>query len=236
VNNLAETAAVADQIGENLAQIRERIAVASTKAGRHPDEITIFAVSKTVDRATIDAAYRAGLRAFGENRVQDAIAKLDPPLPADASMHLIGQLQSNKAKLAVQHFDLIESVDRPSLVAALASAAQARKLTVPVLVQVNIAGETQKAGCTPADAPALIESILAAPNLSLAGLMAIAPLVEDSEAVRPVFSGLRELRDRLRVSYPELNLSVLSMGMSNDFEIAVEEGASHVRIGRALFS
>ena len=236
MSTVADTAVVADRIGQNLARIRERIAEASAKAGRNPDAITIVAVSKTVDRTTIDAAYHAGLRVFGENRVQDAIAKLDPALPPDASMHLIGQLQSNKAKAAVQHFDLIESVDRPSLIAALASASQPRDRIVPVLLQVNIAGETQKAGCAPADAPALIESILAAPNLSLIGLMTIAPLVDDVEEVRPVFSGLRDLRDRLRIKYSGLDLPVLSMGMSNDFEIAVEEGATHVRIGRALFS
>lgn len=236
MNAVAASPAVTERLGHNLGRIRERIEVASRKAGRNPAEITVVAVSKTVDRATIDAAYLAGLRVFGENRVQDAIAKLEPALPTDASTHLIGQLQSNKAKLAVRHFDLIESVDRPSLISALIAAAEGRDHAMQILLQVNVAGETQKAGCSPADAPRLIESILAAPTLALRGLMTIAPLVDDIEAVRPVFAGLRELGADLRVRFPELDLPVLSMGMSNDFEIAVEEGATHVRIGRALFA
>ncbi len=230
------TSAVSHQISENLDRIRDRISDAAARASRSPDDITIVAVSKTVDRATIDAAYDAGLRIFGENRVQDAVAKVQPALPADASMHLIGQLQSNKVKLAVQHFSLIESVDRPSLVAALASSSRAREQTIPILLQVNIAGEAQKAGCSRAEAASLVESILAAPYLELKGLMTIAPLVDDPEIVRPVFQGLRQLREELREQFPDLDLRVLSMGMSNDFEIAVEEGATHVRIGRALFT
>lgn len=233
---VAATPTVTSRIGDNLGRIRERISAAAVRAGRESDEITIVAVSKTVDRATIDAAYNAGLRVFGENRVQDAIAKLQPALPIDASMHLIGQLQSNKVKSAVQHFDLIESVDRPSLVVALDAASRARERTVPVLLQVNIAGEAQKAGCLPSDAAALVESLIGAPFLDLRGLMTIGPLVDEPDAVRPVFSGLRQLRDLLLTQFPDLALPVLSMGMSNDFEVAVEEGATHVRIGRALFT
>ena len=233
---VAATPDVTSRIGANLVSINERISAAASRAGRGQDEITIVAVSKTVDRATIDAAYDAGLRVFGENRVQDAIAKLQPALPADASMHLIGQLQSNKARPAVQHFDLIESVDRPSLVTALDAASRAREHTTPVLLQVNVAGESQKAGCLPSDSAALVELIRAAPFLDLMGLMTIAPLVDDSEAVRPVFRGLHQLRAQLRLQFPDLALPVLSMGMSNDFEVAVEEGATHVRIGRALFA
>ena len=233
---VAVTQSVSSTIGDNLALIRKRISAAADRAGRNPADITIVAVSKTVDRATIDAAYAAGLRFFGENRVQDAVAKLQPALPADASMHLIGQLQSNKVKLAIQHFDLIESVDRQSLVAALDLASRAREVTVPVLLQVNIAGESQKAGCHPSEAIALVESLVAAPYLNLKGLMSIAPLVDDPEAVRPVFKGLRQLRDQLIAQFPDRALPVLSMGMSNDFDVAVEEGATHVRIGRALFA
>ncbi len=236
MNAVASNSAVTRRIGDNLGRIRQQINTAAGRAGRNPDDITIVAVSKTVDRATIDAAYDAGLRVFGENRVQDAIAKLRPALPTDASINLIGQLQSNKVKPAVQHFNLIESVDRPSLISALTSATQAIERTVPILLQVNVAGELQKSGCSPADAASLVEAILAAPYLALNGLMTIAPLVDDPEAVRPVFQELRGLRDELQRTFPGLELPILSMGMSNDFEIAVEEGSTHVRIGRALFS
>ena len=228
--------AISRGIEKNLGHVQERIAAAAARSGRNPADITIVGVSKTVDRATIDAAYGAGLRVFGENRVQDAIAKLQPDLPADATMHLIGQLQTNKVKLAVQHFDLIESVDRPSLVASLATASLSREQMIPILLQVNVAGEAQKAGCSLDEAPSLVESILAAPFLALEGLMTIAPLVNDAEEARTVFRGLFDLREKLSEQYPQLDLPILSMGMTNDFEIAVEEGATHVRIGRALFS
>ncbi len=228
--------AVSKRIENNLGQIQARIAAAAARSGRSPADITIVAVSKTVDRATIDAAYDAGLRVFGENRVQDALAKLQSGLPADATMHLIGQLQTNKVKIAVQHFDLIESVDRSSLIVALASASQSREHVTPILLQVNIAEEAQKAGCSRDDVASLVESVLAAPFLALKGLMTIAPLVDDAEQARSVFRELFALREKISEQFPELDLPVLSMGMSNDFEIAVEEGATHVRIGRALFS
>ena len=215
--------------------VRELVAAAAQRAGRSPQDVTLVGVSKTVDRQMVDVAYRAGLRHFGENRVQEAVAKFAAPLPADASLHLIGQLQTNKAKPAARLFSYVESVDRAGLIDALARAAAAEERDLPVLLQVNVAGESQKAGCAPADAPALVRQLRAAGGLRLLGLMTIAPLVDDLEAARPVFRALRSLRDGLCEQVPDVQLPILSMGMSNDFAVAIEEGATHVRIGRAIF-
>lgn len=222
-------------LAERIACVRAEVAASTLAAGRRPEEVTLVAVSKTVTRDVVDAAHDAGLRHFGENRVQDARAKFVQPLPAEALLHLIGQLQSNKAKHAVRLFDLIESVDRPSLVAALESAAAALGRPIPVLLQANVAEEPQKAGCRPAEAGHLAALIQAAPHLQLRGLMTIAPLVPDPELARPVFAGLRRLRDDLVAADPTLDLRVLSMGMSNDYPVAIAEGATQVRIGRAIF-
>jgi pyridoxal phosphate enzyme (YggS family) len=220
----------------NLVAINERIARACDKADRDPGSITLVGVSKTVGREVVDAAYEAGLRHFGENRVQDARRKFAEPLPGDAALHMIGQLQSNKAVHALQVFDTIESVDRTSLIAELDRQTRNRDRTLPVLLQVNIAGEAQKAGCDPTEAIALARQICAAERLQLMGMMTIAPLVDDPEAARPVFNGLRTLRDQLVDLGIASSLPVLSMGMTNDFEIAIEEGATEVRVGRALFA
>jgi hypothetical protein len=220
---------------ERLARVQEAVAEAALRAGRSPGEITIVAVTKTVGRAAVDEAYALGLRHFGENRVQDARQKFAEPLPADATLHLIGQLQTNKAKYAVSLFDIIESVDRPSLIDELERQGAKRNTVVRILLEVNVSGEEQKAGCVPADASSLVAHIERCPHLQLLGLMTMAPLVDDPEATRPVFRALRELRDRLCDQNPSRQLSILSMGMSNDFPIAIEEGATHVRIGRAIF-
>ncbi len=216
-------------------QVQERIHAAAARAGRSASDVTIVAVSKTFPREAVDAAHAAGLSHFGENRVQEAAAKFGGPLPADLRLHLIGQLQTNKAKAAVDLFDRIESVDRPSLIATLEKEAAKLDTLVGVLLQVNIAREPQKSGCDPDDAPALIEQILASPHLRIDGLMTIAPIVANPEDARPTFHGLRELRDRLRMHYREIELGSLSMGMSGDFEAAILEGATHVRIGSAIF-
>lgn len=218
-----------------IASIRSRIAKAAAESGRAASDVTLVAVCKTVDRAVVDAAYDAGLRSFGENRVPDARAKFAVPLPADARLHLVGQLQTNKASHAVDLFDMIESVDRPSLIAELQKQSERRERVVSVLVQVNVAGEAQKAGCAAADLDGLIAAILRSPYLDLRGLMTIAPLVAEAGATRLVFAGLRALRDRVRDDYPSVTLPILSMGMSNDFEVAIQEGATHVRLGRAIF-
>ncbi|MER3436781.1 MAG: YggS family pyridoxal phosphate-dependent enzyme, partial [Chloroflexota bacterium] len=188
-----------------------------------------------VGRAAVDEAYALGVRHFGENRVQDARQKFAEPLPQDATLHLIGQLQTNKAKYAVSLFDIIESVDRPSLIDELERQGAKHNTVVRILLEVNVSGEEQKAGCAPTDASSLVAHIERCPHLQLLGLMTMAPLVDDPELTRPVFRTLRELRDRLCDENPSRQLSILSMGMSNDFPVAIEEGATHVRIGRAIF-
>lgn len=226
---------LAMSLEERINRVFAEVAAAAERAGRDPSSVTIVAVSKTVGRDAVDAAYRAGVRHFGENRVQDAVKKFETPLPADATLHMIGHLQSNKAGAAARLFQMIESVDRPSVIRELEKQASKLNKTLPILLQVNIAGEEQKAGCSPDEAGALIDLIRQSSHLDLRGLMTIAPLVDDAELVRPVFRGLRELRDELQQQYPELPLSILSMGMSNDYPVAIEEGATLVRVGRAIF-
>lgn len=225
----------ATTLAERLVRVQEMVSEAALRAGRAPQEITIVAVTKTVTRETVDEAYALGLRHFGENRVQDARIKFAEPLPPDAVLHLIGQLQTNKAKYAVPLFDIIESVDRPSLIDELERQGAKVNKVVDVLLEVNVSGEAQKAGCAPDHAPALVAQIEQCAHLRLRGLMTMAPLVDDPEMARPVFRALRELRDRLCVENPARQLTILSMGMSNDFPVAIEEGATHVRIGRAIF-
>jgi pyridoxal phosphate enzyme (YggS family) len=229
------SATVERDLAARVELVRDDVADAARTAGRRPEEVTIVAVSKTVERAAIDAAFALGLRHFGENRVQDAARKLSAPLPPGARLHMIGQLQSNKARAALALFDVIESVDRPSLIDALEKEAHRRDQPVAVLLQVNVAREPQKAGCDPALAPELVARLVRSPWLLPRGLMTMAPLVADPEEVRPVFAALRELSERLRRDHPGVDLSTLSMGMSNDFRVAVEEGATSVRIGRAIF-
>lgn len=227
--------AVATGLLDRIRAVEARLAEAALRADRDPAAVTLVAVTKTVDRAAIDAAFAAGLRHFGENRLGDAAAKVAEPLPAGGVLHLIGQLQSNKARPAAALFDLIESVDRPSLIDALEKEAERLGRPIPVLLQVNVACEAQKAGCDPAVAPDLARRLTGSSAFALGGLMTIAPLVDDAEAVRPVFRGLRDLRDRIQQAVPETDLGILSMGMSNDYEVAVAEGATHVRVGRAIF-
>lgn len=221
-------------LAERLALTQQRVARAAESAGRDPHDVTIIGVTKTVGRDSVDAAYLLGMRGFGENRVQDARAKFATPLPDDAQLHMIGSLQSNKAKVAAELFDVIQSVDRASLVEALARHANASGNAIHILLEINVAGEQQKAGCPLEDASALLDLVLANPGLRPLGLMTMAPLVNDPETVRPVFRGLRELALRLQES-SGMALPILSMGMSNDFEAAIAEGATHVRIGRAIF-
>jgi pyridoxal phosphate enzyme (YggS family) len=222
---------------ERVESVLAIVADATKMSGRQPEDVTVVAVTKTVDRDAIDEAYALGLRHFGENRVQDARRKLTElnPLPAGIVLHLIGQLQSNKAKPAVALFDIIESVDRISLIDVLEKESERRGEPVSVLLQVNIARETQKAGCAPESASDLMERLVRSPWLRPRGLMTIAPLVADPEDTRPVFAGLRTLRDALQREQPTVDLDILSMGMSDDFRVAIEEGATSVRLGRAIF-
>ena len=208
--------------------------MAAERASRDAADITIVGVTKTVGRPEVDEAYALGMRVFGENRVQDARAKFAIPLPDNARLHMIGSLQSNKAKVAAELFDVIQSVDRASLAEALARQAETSGRTIEVLLEINVAGEEQKAGCPFDQAPALFDLVVDRPGLRPIGLMTMAPLVEDQSDARPVFRGLRELAKSLEES-AGVALPVLSMGMSNDFEAAIAEGATHVRIGRAIF-
>lgn len=226
---------MAATLRERITRARASIADAAAKAGRSPAEITLVAVTKTVERPEIEEAYALGIRHFGENRVQDAARRLDSPLPPDAHLHMIGQLQTNKARQSVSLFNLIESVDRPSLVHALDKEAGRLHRPAPVLIQVNIAGEAQKAGCPPELTASLIALVQNASWLRLRGLMTIAPLVPTPEDARPVFAGLRALRDQLQANNPALSLDILSMGMTDDYLVAIAEGATEVRIGRAIF-
>ncbi len=222
-------------IEENFRRVLEQVRSAEHRAGRPEGSVTIVGVSKTVERDAVDRAYAAGVRHFGENRVQDAKDKFDPPLPSDAHMHLIGYLQTNKARDAVTLFDTIHSVDRLSVVDALEKRAKQAEKRLRVLIQVNVAEEEQKHGCSASDAEELVMAAHSSEQLDVCGLMTIAPLVATSEEARPVFRELRELRDRIQLAHPELNLSELSMGMTNDFSVAIEEGSTLVRIGRAIF-
>jgi pyridoxal phosphate enzyme (YggS family) len=221
-------------LSERAEVIRARVANAADRAGRSLDDVTIIAVSKTFPREAVDAAHHIGFRVFGESRVQEIRQKFDTPLPPDASLHLIGPLQTNKVRQAIRHVSCVQTVDRSSLVESLARELPKQELTMPVLVQVNVSGEGQKSGCTVDDACELLRQIQEVPELRCEGLMTMAPYVDDPEEIRPVFRQLRELRDRLRES-SGAGLPFLSMGMSGDYEVAIEEGATHVRIGRSLF-
>lgn len=225
-----------DDIAQNLAQVRARMDAAAGRAHRSPDEIVLVAVSKTMPLERLLQAYAAGQRHFGENRVQEAEAKITAWTGDRPTWHFIGRLQRNKARRAAQMFDLIHSVDSVDLARALDRHAGEARRVLPVLLEVNVAGEASKGGFAPGEGFAeAVREIVALPNLRAEGLMTVAPLVSDPEAVRPVFRGLRLLRDDLRRHYPALAWPHLSIGMSDDFEVAIEEGATLVRLGRAIF-
>jgi pyridoxal phosphate enzyme (YggS family) len=221
---------------ERLASVQERIALACQKSSRDPGDVRLIAVTKLQPPERVLEAAQLGLTEFGENRVQEGVRKIEAVSPQYPRLrwHLIGQLQTNKARSAVKYFEEIQSVDREALVAALAAEAARIERTVPIFVEVNVAGEESKAGITGDRAEALLRSALAAEALEVRGLMAVPPFFDDPEQVRPYFRALRDLRDRLRAS-TGAPLPELSMGMSHDFEAAIEEGATCVRIGTALF-
>lgn len=220
---------------ERIAVVQEQIAAAAARAGRNQAEVTLIGVCKTVDRDQVDLAYKAGLRHFGENRVQDALQKFAENVPDDLHLHMIGSLQTNKANQVVGRFTLIHSLDRPALATALGRRAEAIAVKQPVLIQVNVAREEQKHGCLVEDLPALIELAASLDGLDLQGFMAMAPLVATEEEARPVFAEIRRIADEMAGRYPELTLGDISMGMTNDFRAAIEEGATLVRVGRAIF-
>jgi pyridoxal phosphate enzyme (YggS family) len=216
-------------IAENLRRVRERIDAACQRAGRSPDEVTVVGVSKGFSVDAVVAAFEAGLVDIGENRVQEAAAKIAAAAAQGARprWHLVGHLQSNKVKTVLGLFDIIHSVDSLHLAEVISRGAGARA-PVPVLLEVNVAGEESKFGLKPDEVASVLAGARALPNVDVLGLMTVAPLAADAEEVRPVFRRLRELGE-------SLGLRHLSMGMSDDFEVAVEEGATLVRIGRAMF-
>jgi len=228
----------AEDIAARRARALETIAQAAERAGRRAGDVALMAVTKTQSADTVRNAVRAGLVLFGENRVQEGTAKIEAlgtGFPS-ISWRLIGPLQSNKAKSALQWFSALETLDRERLAtrleAILAEAWPDRKL--PVLLEVNVGGEASKSGISPEDAPRLLEAALACPHLDVRGLMAVPPYDEDPGKSRPHFRTLSTLRDRLAADFGR-PLPELSMGMSHDFAVAVEEGSTEVRIGTALF-
>lgn len=222
-------------VSENIALVREEIARAARKAGRSPAEVRLLAVTKTVDDDRIREAIAAGVDLIGENYVQEARRKIEllgRPLP----WHFIGHLQTNKAKYAVRLFDLIHSVDRVDLARELDRRAAAQGVPLKVLVEVNVSGEASKSGVPAREAPALVRSIAEFPRLSIRGLMTMPPWFDDPEEARPHFAALRNLADEIRRErIGNVHMEELSMGMTNDYRIAVEEGATIVRVGRAIF-
>jgi pyridoxal phosphate enzyme (YggS family) len=217
---------------ERLAQVRAEIARRQASAGwTHP--VTIVAVTKGFGLDAVAAARAAGLTDLGENRVQEALEKIDSPEGRGATWHLIGHLQRNKAKQVAGRFALVHSIDSEPLAVELDRRSAERQAVQRVLLQVNVAGEAQKSGCEPAAAPALARAIAGRANLTLEGLMTVAPLTADDDVVRRTFRALRVLRDDLQKE--GLWLPALSMGMSSDYGLAVEEGATMLRLGTALF-
>lgn len=229
-------------VARNVDTVRHAIAAACDQVGRSVDEVTLIGVTKSVDRATADALVNAGVHDLGENRVQDAVAKfgrrsLSPPLPGDVSLHMIGNAQTNKARDIVELFDCVHSINRHGIADALNHAAGRANARLPVLLEVNTAEDIQKQGVGVEEGVDLLGYVVSeCAALEVVGLMTIAPLTDDRNVVRAAFSSLRELRDALRHENANVPLPQLSMGMSNDFAIAIEEGATHVRIGRALFA
>lgn len=239
----------AQQIAHNIADVRERMAAAARRARRTPDDVTLIAVTKTHAPRIVAMALAAGVGDCGENRVQEAGEKIELLGSDKTRWHMIGQLQTNKAKPAAVLFDMVHSLDSVKLAAELNKRVEQASLVgqrrLPVLLEVNVSGEASKSGfdlpgglANTAALPhffAAVAQIVALPQLDVQGLMTVAPYSDDPETARPVFRTLRELRDDLIRRFPAMSWQHLSMGMTNDFEVAIEEGATMVRVGRAIF-
>jgi pyridoxal phosphate enzyme (YggS family) len=226
-------------IAENIAEVQERVTAAAKIAGRNPQEVTLMAVSKTFSAEAIREAYAAGLRVFGENRVQEFAGKVEALRAlGDTQWHMIGHLQTNKAAKAAELFDAVDSVDSWRMAEKLNASAQSAKKTLSVLLEINVGGEQAKSGAAP-DSGELEELLQGAPrweHLQIGGLMTIPPYTEDPQRARPYFQALRQIRDSIGArKLPRIGTEVLSMGMSHDFEVAIEEGATCVRVGTAIF-
>jgi PLP dependent protein len=226
-------------IAENIAEVRKRIAASAHRAGRDPEKITLMGVSKTFPPESVREAYGAGLRVFGENRVQEFIGKVAALRDLqEAEWHMIGHLQSNKAAPAAEAFFAIDSLDSLKLAEKLNASAEKLGKKLSILIEINVAGESAKSGLAP-DSEELEELLSAAPRLGqleFRGWMTVPPFTEDPQQARPYFRKLRALRDQIAARHlPAVFMHVLSMGMSHDFEVAIEEGSTCLRVGTAIF-
>ncbi len=222
-------------IRDHLTEVRENIRKACERAGRSPEEVTLIAVSKTKPLFMLEEAYEAGARDFGENKVQEILEKA-PKMPEDARFHMIGHLQRNKVKQVLPHAVLIHSVDSLRLAEQIDQEAEKLGITANILLEVNVAKEESKFGMMPEEVPELTEQIAALPHLRIQGLMTIAPFVDDPEKNRPVFQKLYQLSvDIKKKNIDNVSMSVLSMGMTGDYQVAVEEGATMIRVGTGIF-
>lgn len=222
-----------NSIAENLERVRAQIATAAEKSGRTPDDVELVAISKTHDAEKVREAIEADQNLFGESRVQEARVKI-PELPSSLRWHFVGHLQKNKIRHALPLFELFHGVDSLALAQEMNRIAEEDGLHPRVLIEVNAAGEGSKFGFAPEKLRADLESLLALPRLSILGLMCIPPIADKAEASRKYFVALRELRDRLQAEF-HVDLAQLSMGMTQDYTVAVEEGATLVRVGTAIF-
>lgn len=222
-------------VAENLKAVENKISAACQRAGRKREDVTLIAVSKTKPEAMIEEAYGIGQRDFGENKVQELVRKREL-LPEDIRWHLIGHLQTNKARAVVDKACLIHSVDSLHLAKAISKEAVKKGCTASILVEVNVAGEDTKFGAAPEETIRLVENIAPLPNLKIEGLMTIAPFVDDPEENRPIFSNLKKLSvDIAAKNVNNVSMRVLSMGMTNDYEVAIEEGSTMIRVGTGIF-
>jgi len=235
------------QLSDRVGEVRRRIADAAQRAGRDPSAVTLVAITKTFPIEAVAAGYEVGLRHFGENRVEEAegkIALAAQQLPGDVTWHMVGHIQSRKTHTVAELFPWVHSVDRVKIARRLAESAVSLGRALDILLEVNVSGEESKYGFELVGEPSgpafemfcgQVAQIAALNGVRLRGLMTMAPFTEDSQSIRPVFRWLRQLRDALQLRLPELELAHLSMGMSGDYEVAVEEGATLVRIGTAIF-
>ncbi|MBF8279492.1 MAG: yggS [candidate division NC10 bacterium] len=222
-------------VRERIEQVRRRIAEAAGRSGRDPNDVQLVAVTKSVAVSQIREALDAGLKVFGENRIQEAKGKVALLSSPSIQWHLVGTLQTNKSKLAVELFELIHSLDSVKLAASMDRHGAALRKQVRALIEVNLEGESDKSGLHESELLPLLQACRAYAHLTIEGLMAIPPFHRNPQDVRPYFRRLRLLRDRAADTHPDFRLRHLSMGMSNDFEVAIEEGATLVRIGTAIF-